>query len=155
MSEFELGFDTAMRLAAENVPDSVTIKEWGLRDPIPSGYYNLLDLLQKIANPTLDPNMDIGGVTMMDYWRRDAARLIPIVQRGAFNIDEPLFKLMNDAAFEAQRQRDLRQEHRSPSANFPSMVPIQHAQDAAKMIDALVAALRRAANSGGVENEHR
>jgi len=136
----------------QNVPDTVTIKEWGLKQPIPSGYYNLLDLLEKIARPDLDPNMDIAdGVTLMDYWRRDAAALIPVVRQGDIVIDEPLFKLLHDATWEAQRQRDLRQEYRSRSANFPSMVPVPHAQDAAKMIDALVAAFRRAASA---ETDH-
>lgn len=48
--------------------------------PIPSGHFNLVDLLQKIASPTSDPNMDVAGQTMMDYWRRDAQHLLPVVK---------------------------------------------------------------------------
>lgn len=129
----------------QNVPDAMTRKEWGLREPIPSGYYSLLDLLKKIADPNIDPNMDVAGETMMGYYRREAVRLIPIVQQGEIAIDEPLWKLLHDASWEAQRQRDMRQEVRGPSANFPSMAKIQHTQDAAQMIDRLVAAFNLAA----------
>ena len=132
----------------QNVPDAVTRKEWGLREPIPIGYFSLLDLLKNIADPKRDPNIDIAdGVTLMDYWRRDAAGLIPIVTQGEITIDEPLAKLLHDASWEAQRQREMRQEVRGRSANFPSMVPIQHAQDAARMIDRLVAAFKLAAGA--------
>lgn len=110
--------------------------------PIPSAYFNLVDLLQNIANPDRDPNMDVAGVTLMDYWRRDAERLLPSVKSGEITADEETWNLLQAAAVTAQHLRSMRTEYRSPSANFPTMVPVQWAQDGAKMIDGLVSAFK-------------
>ncbi len=128
----------------QNVPDAITVKDWGLtpRGSIPTTYYNLLDLLQKLAAPTSDPNLDVMGETMMDYWRRDAQRLLPAFIAGEIAVDEAFGKLLHDASWEAQTLRDLRTEVRGRSANLPTLEPIQWAQDAAKTIDGLIAAFQ-------------
>lgn len=135
----------------QNVPDAITQKGWGLipRGSIPKAYYSLVDLLQNIADPARDPNMDIAdGVTMMDYWRRDAQRLLPLVKDGQIVVDEQFGDMMHAALEKAQTLRSLRQEYRSRSANFPSMEKVPYAQEAAETIEALVAAIRdRAAKS--------
>jgi hypothetical protein len=110
--------------------------------PIPSGYFNLVDLLQKIASPTSNPNLDVAGLTMMDYWRRDAEHLLPAVKSGEITVDEETWNLMQDAAVTAQSLRNLREEYRSRSANFPTSVPVQWAQDGAKVIEGLIAAFK-------------
>lgn len=115
--------------------------------PIPKTYYNLLDLLQNIAKPGSDPNLDVMGETMMDYWRRDAQRLLPSVKSGEIVVDEEFGQILQDAAVTAQSLRSLREEHRSRSANFPTMLPVQWAQDAAKTIDGLIAAVRAKAGA--------
>lgn len=129
----------------QNVPDRITQKDWGLtpRGSIPSVFFNLIDLLKDIANPNRDPSMDIAdGVTMMDHWRTDAKRLLPMIREGVVVVDEEMGKVLHDASWQAQRLRDLRQEYRSPSANFPTMVKVQYAQDAAATIDSLIQIIR-------------
>lgn len=133
----------------QNVPDAITQKEWGLtpRGSIPTTYFNLLDLLQNIADPARDPNMDIAdGVTMMDYWRRDAKQLLPLVKDGQIVVDEQFGALMHAALVKAQTLRSLRQEYRSRSANFPSMEKVPYAQEAAEIIEALIEAIKTKAS---------
>ena len=112
-----------------------------MTDPLPYAYFGLIDLLQKIADPASNPNMDVGGRTMLDYWRADAARLLPSVKIGEIALDEPFHKLLHDAGWKAAELRGLRTEHRGPSANFPTMEKVQYAQDAAVMIDRLIEAI--------------
>lgn len=140
----------------QNVPDAITRKEWGLqpsrRDStytslamagnpsIPTAMFNVADLLQQIANGR-DPNDNISDAhTLLDYWQTTARTFLPALVQPS-PLDEEFSSLLRFARESANTLRNLRQEHRSQSANFPSMVPVPYAQDAAEVIERLVRAI--------------
>lgn len=137
----------------QNVPDAMTRKEWGLepsrRDStyttlamagnpsIPTAMFNVADLLQQIASGR-DPNDDISDAhTLLDYWQTTARTFLPALVEPS-PLDEEFSSLLQFARHSASTLRSLRQEYRSRSANFPSMVPVPYAQDAAELIERLV-----------------
>lgn len=139
----------------QNAPDAITRKEWGLeparRDntytllaargnpSIPTAMFNVADLLRQIANGR-DPNDDIAGAPLLAYWQRTAKTFLPALVEPS-PLDEPFHRLLDFARSSAIALRQLRQEYRSPSANFPTSVPIPYAQDAADVIERLVGAI--------------
>jgi hypothetical protein len=137
----------------QNAPDAITRKESGLepsrRDSsfttlaiagnptIPSAMFNVADLLRQIADGR-DPNQDISdGHTLLDYWQTTARTFLPALVEPS-PLDEEFARLLEFARHSASTLRQLREEHRSRSANFPSMVPVPYAQDAAEIIERLL-----------------
>jgi hypothetical protein len=60
----------------QNTPDSVTLKEWGLHSPIPSGYYNQLDLLEVLKRVVSVLDDEVFNELAADNLLRDARALV-------------------------------------------------------------------------------
>lgn len=144
----------------QNVPDRITRREWGLDTPlrgrvtslavasnpdIPTALFNVRDLLKDIASGR-DPHEDIAGRPLLDYWQATARRCLPALTEPSL-LDEDFSNLLDFARHSADTLRMVRQEERSPSANFPTMRPVPFAQDAADLIERLVSTIEARATA--------
>lgn len=145
----------------QNVPDAITRKAWGLeparRDStysslasrgnptIPTAMFNVADLLRQIADGR-DPDDDIAGTPLLAYWQRTARTYLPALVEPS-PLDEAFHRLLDFARWSAHTLRQLRQEYRSPSSNFPTLASVPYAQDAASVIEQLVSAIEARATA--------
>lgn len=118
---------------------------------IPTAMFNVADLLKQIAEGR-DPNDNISDAhTLLDYWQTTARTFLPALVASS-PLDEEFSNLLVFARQSASTLRQIRQEHRSRSANFPSMVPVPYAQDAAEVIERLVRTIEARALTPTPEN---